>query len=457
MKLSREWLNEFVDIEVSDKEFAERMTLSGSKVEYSDDLRGKLKNIVIGKVMSLTRHEDSDHLWVTQIDAGGSEPLQIITGAQNLTLGDIVPVALHNSVLPDGTKITKGKIRGVKSEGMLCGLEELGLDERDFPYAITDGILVLSNEPGFETLGVNPGDDARAILGYDDTVVDFEITNNRPDCLSIRGLARESAVTFGKELKLPVPEVSAASNDKVEDWLTVEIADTDLCSRYVARVVKNIKIAPSPIWLRRRLRASGIRPINNIVDITNYVMLEYGQPMHAFDYACVAKNKIIVRRAKAGEEMYTLDGNLRLLNPEMLLITDPTKPIGLAGVMGGENSEITENTKAIVLESATFDGVSVRKTALALAMRTDASGRFEKGLDIENTVPAVQRACELIELLGAGEVIPGAADVSGDIKTNAAGQKLELDAAKINRFLGTDIPRDFMVKTLKELGFAVEG
>ncbi|MDR2360230.1 MAG: phenylalanine--tRNA ligase subunit beta [Oscillospiraceae bacterium] len=456
MKLSREWLNEFVDIDANDKEFAERMTLSGSKVEYIDDLRGKLKNIVVGRVASLTRHENSDRLWVAQTDVGGDEPLQIITAAQNLNVGDIVPVALHNSLLPDGSKITKGKIRGVKSDGMLCGLEELGLDEHDFPYAVTDGILIFSDEPGFDALGIKLGDDVKALLGYDDSVADFEITNNRPDCLSIRGLARESAITFGKLPRFAEPVVKATGGGKIEEWLTVEIADKALCARYVARVVKNIKVEPSPIWMRRRLRACGIRPINNIVDITNYVMLEYGQPMHAFDYACVEENKIIVRRARKDEEMRTLDGNLRRLSPDMLLITDPTKPIGLAGIMGGENSEITEHTKTIVLESATFDGVSVRKTALALGMRTDASGRFEKGLDIENALPAVQRACELIELLGAGEVIPGIADVIGDVKTSPAGQKLILDAAKINRFLGTHIPRDFMVKTLTELGFSVD-
>ncbi|MDR2606682.1 MAG: phenylalanine--tRNA ligase subunit beta, partial [Oscillospiraceae bacterium] len=382
MKLSREWLCEFTELSgVSDKEYAEKMTMSGSKVEVVEELRSKIKNIVIGKVTELRRHEDSDHLWVTMVDIAAAEPLQIITGAQNLKVGDVVPVALHNSMLPGGTKITKGKIRGVKSEGMLCGLAELELDTRDFPFAIMDGILVLSEEPGEKfTLGA----DAREALGFDDSVVEFEITNNRPDCLSVRGLARESAVTFGVPLKLAEPKVSAGG-DNIDNWLKVELADKDLCSRYTARVVKNIRIAPSPRWLRRRLRVSGIRPINNIVDITNYVMLEYGQPMHAFDYACVSGAKIIVRRAKSGETVNTLDGNLRKLTTDMLMITDPTKIIGIAGVMGGENSEITDTTGAIVLESANFNGTSVRRTALGLGMRTDASGRFEKGLDIEGT------------------------------------------------------------------------
>jgi len=452
MKLSREWLSEFVDLEhVSDKEYVDKMTLSGSKVEVADDLRSKIKNIVIGKVTDLKRHEDSDHLWVTTIDISAAEPLQIITGAQNLKVGDVVPVALHNSYLPGGTKITKGKIRGVKSEGMLCGLEELELDTRDFPYAIMDGILVLSDEPGESfTLGA----DAHEVLGYDDSVIEFEITNNRPDCLSVRGLARESAVTFDVPLKLAEPKVSAGV-DNIDNWLKVEIADKDLCNRYSARVVKNIKIAPSPRWLRRRLRASGIRPINNIVDITNYVMLEYGQPMHAFDYACVSDAKIIVRRAKDGEVMNTLDGNLRKLKSDMLMITDPTKIIGIAGVMGGENSEITETTEAIVLESACFNGTSVRRTALGLGMRTDASGRFEKGLDIEGTIPAVQRACELIELLGAGEVISGIVDEFGDAERKGA--TIELEPQNINAHLGAEIPTEYMLKTLAALGFEIDG
>ncbi|MDR0818973.1 MAG: phenylalanine--tRNA ligase subunit beta [Oscillospiraceae bacterium] len=454
MKLSREWLNEFVALDgVSDKEFADKMTMSGSIVEGTDNLSEKIKNIVIGRVTEIKRHEDSDHLWVCAVDIGKDEPVTIVTGAQNLKVGDVVPAALHNSFLPGGTKITKGKIRGVKSEGMLCGLEELELDTHDFPFAIMDGILTLNAE--FDDAEFSIGDDANVILGFDDSVADFEITNNRPDCLCVRGLARESAVTFNKPLNLPEPK-SVAGTDDVANWLTVEIAAPELCSRYSARVVKNVKIEPSPRWLRRRLRASGVRPINNIVDVTNYVMLEYGQPMHAFDYACIEGNKIIVRRANDGEVMNTLDGNPRKLNPDMLLITDPTKPIGLAGVMGGENSEITDDTKTIVLESATFNGTSVRKTALALGMRTDASSRFEKGLDIDNTVPAVERACELISQLGAGEIVGGISDVWGS-KIEKSGQNLQLEPNKINALLGTNISTEFMLKTLADLGFSVNG
>ncbi|MDR0858805.1 MAG: phenylalanine--tRNA ligase subunit beta [Oscillospiraceae bacterium] len=449
MKLSREWLHEYVQIPaVTDREFAEAITLSGSKVEVTDNLRSKIKNIVIGQVTELRRHEDSDHLWVCSVDIGAEAPLQIITGAQNVSAGDIVPVAKHNALLPDGTKITKGKIRGVKSEGMLCGLEELELDTRDFPYAITDGIFII-NEPDAKI-----GDDASAILGYDDSVVEFEITNNRPDCLSVRGLAREAAAAFGAELKLPEATVKSSGGD-IADYLKVTIEHPELCSRYSARVVRNIKVAPSPRWLRRRLRASGVRPTNNIVDITNYVMLEYGQPMHAFDYSAVKGERINVRRAKSGETLTTLDGTLRALNPEMLLITDAEGAIGLAGVMGGENSEITEATQNIILESANFDGVCIRKTATALGMRTDASSRFEKGLDVLNTIPALERACELIELLNCGEVVSGIADVfPGEAPKREA---IALDPAKVNAFLGAEIPAEFMFGTLRNLGFTVGG
>lgn len=445
MKLSRKWLSEFTDIKAADKEYADAMTLSGSKVEGVEQLGAEISGVVVGKVLTIERHPDSDHLWICSVDAGTEAPIQIVTGAQNVKAGDLVPAALHGSALPDGVKIKKGNLRGVKSEGMLCSLKELGLDTHDFPYALEDGIFILRED-------CKPGDDIKDVIGFDDSVVEFEITNNRPDCFSIIGLARESAVTFGTELSIKSPEVRGSGGD-IMSYLDIEIEDSALCPRYTARVVKNIKIGPSPKWLRQRLRASGVRPINNIVDITNYVMLEYGQPMHAFDYSCVEGNKIVVRTARVGETLETLDGNLRKLTADMLVIADISRPIGVAGVMGGGNSEITDKTTTIVFESANFNGVSVRKTAAALLMRTDASGRFEKGLDPMGTLPAVERACELVEMLGAGEVVDGVIDVvAADINTVT----LPLEKDRINALLGTDIPEQFMVKVLTDLGFKVE-
>ena len=451
MKLSRRWLNEFVNIDTANREYAEKMTMSGSKVEGYEVIGEDIKKVVVGKVTEIDRHPDSDHLWVCGLDVGAGANITIVTGAQNVKAGDVVPVAVDGSTLPGGVEIKTGKLRGVQSEGMLCSLKELGLDTHDYPYADEDGIFILQGEEAAAPLGT----DILDALDIRDTVVEFEITNNRPDCLSVIGLARESAVTFGKVATQHVPVVKAFGKGNISDFLAVEIADSRLCPRYTARVVTNIKIEPSPAWMRRKLRASGVRPINNIVDITNYVMLEYGQPMHAFDYACVNDGKIIVRTAREGEITTTLDGNERRLTTDMLLITDPQGPIGIAGVMGGLNSEITEETKTIVLESANFNGTSIRKTSIALGMRTDASGRFEKGLDINGTIPAVERACELIEMLGAGEVVPGIEDACG----GDASEKLviKLDPAKINTLLGTDISRAFMEKTLLELGFAIDG
>ncbi len=446
MKLSRKWLADYTDIKASSKEYAHKMTMSGSKVELTYEPSESIRNVVVGRVVEITRHPDSDHLWVCQVDVGQPEPIQIITGAQNVRQGDMVPVALHKSLLPGGKKIEKGKLRGMVSMGMLCSLSELGLDLHDFPDAVEDGIFILHED-------CKPGDDIKPIINADDSIVEFEITNNRPDCLSVIGLARESAATFGTKLRVPVPKVKGCGGD-IREHLSVEIENPDLCPRYTARMIKNIRIEPSPKWLRQRLRAAGVRPINNIVDITNYVMLEYGQPMHAFDYACLDGGKIVVRTAKPGETIDTLDGTPRALTPEMLVIADANKPVGVAGVMGGANSEITENTRLAVFESANFDGVSVRKTAIALGMRTDASSRFEKGLDPENTVSAVQRACELVELLGAGEVIDGIIDVNA---RPYAPRTLKLEPEKINRLLGADIPVDFMKTTLEKLGFKISG
>ena len=445
MNVSRKWLSDYTDIKASSKEYEDAMTMSGSKVEATFEPGDEIKNVLVGRVESIERLPDSDHLWVCMADVGKDAPVQIVTGAQNVKAGDIVPVALHKSRLPGGVKIEKGKIRGVKSEGMLCSLEELKLDLNDFPYADEDGIFVLQED-------CSPGDDIRPVIGADDSIVEFEITSNRPDCLSMIGLARESAVTFGTELKLPSPSVKGSGGD-ISKLLSIEIANPELCPRYTARMVKNIKIEPSPKWMRQRLRAAGVRPINNIVDITNYVMLEYGQPMHAFDYACIDGGKIIVRTAVKDEIMNTLDGTPRALTTDMLLIADTSKAVGVAGVMGGENSEITEDTEFVVFESANFNGVSIRKTAAALGMRTDASSRFEKGLDIENTLPAVERACELVELLGAGHVVDGIIDVRAKEFTPVT---LALESGRINKLLGTDIDEEFMVKTLEKLGFVVD-
>ena len=446
MKLSREWLGEYTTIGAPDKEYCDAMTMSGSKVEGWEVTGSEISRVVVGRVLSMERHTNSDHMWVCKIDVGGERELQIVTGAQNVNIGDLVPVALDGSTLPGGKEIRTGKLRGELSEGMLCSLGELGLEQRDFPYAIEDGIFILEED-------CVPGDDIRNVCGLNDSVVEFEITNNRPDCLSVRGLARESACTFHTPLTFAEPTVTAGHGD-IHEKLSVEIKDAELCPRYTARMVKNIKIAPSPKWMRRRLRASGVRPINNIVDITNYVMLEYGQPMHAFDYACLHDGKIIVRRAEEGESLRTLDGNDHALTPGMLVIADPEGPVALAGVMGGANSEITDETTTIVFESANFLGHSIRKTAIALGMRTDASGRFEKGLDLFATVPAVDRACELVEMLGAGEVFDGTIDV---LAKEPETTFIELDDKRINALLGTDIPREFMADTLTSLGFELNG
>ena len=446
MKLSMRWLNDYLPYPGTAAEFAEGMTMSGSKVEGWEVTGSEISRVVVGRVISMERHTNSDHMWVCKIDVGGERELQIVTGALNVNLGDLVPVALDGSTLPGGKEIRTGKLRGELSEGMLCSLGELGLEQRDFPYAIEDGIFILEED-------CVPGDDIRDVCGLNDSVVEFEITNNRPDCLSVRGLARESACTFHTPLTFAEPTVTAGHGD-IHEKLSVEIKDAELCPRYTARMVKNIKIAPSPKWMRRRLRASGVRPINNIVDITNYVMLEYGQPMHAFDYACLHDGKIIVRRAEEGESLRTLDGNDHALTPGMLVIADPEGPVALAGVMGGANSEITDETTTIVFESANFLGHSIRKTAIALGMRTDASGRFEKGLDLFATVPAVDRACELVEMLGAGEVFDGTIDV---LAKEPETTFIELDDKRINALLGTDIPREFMADTLTSLGFELNG
>ena len=450
MNLNRKWLNEeFVDLShISDKEYVEKLTVFGQKVETYERMDAQIKNVVVGKVLSIVQHENSDHMWICQVDVGQDEPVQIVTGAQNVHEGDLVPAALHNSWLPGGIHITKGKLRGEKSNGMLCSFAELGLTQNDLPDAYADGIWILNDE------NCKPGDDINKVIGNDDTIVEFEITNNRPDCYSIIGLARESAAAFGLPMKHHDPVVKGSDAGSIFEKLDVEVPAEDLCNRYTARMVTNVKIAPSPKWLRQRLRANGVRPINNIVDITNYVMLEYGQPMHAFDYRYVSSGKIIVREAEEGEKLITLDGNVRDLTPGMLVIADDSRAIGLAGIMGGENSEIVEDTTTVVFESANFNGTSIRQTALALGMRTDASGKFEKNLDPLMTVPAVERACELVELLNCGDILDGIIDIVNYVPQPKV---LKLEPEKINKLLGTNISKEDMVKYLNLLEIPVEG
>lgn len=449
MKLNRKWLNEdFVDLsQVSDQTFVDTMTMVGQKVETYQRLDQGIRNVVVGRVISIVRHQNSDHMWICQVDVGQAEPVQIVTGAQNVHQWDLVPVALHNSWLPGGVHITKGKLRGERSNGMLCSLKELGLTLGDFPYAEEDGIWILQED-------CQPGDDINTVIGNDDTVVEFEITNNRPDCYSIIGLAREAAAAFALPMHHHTPVVKGSNAGSIFQYLDVEVPAEALCNRYTARMVANVRIGPSPKWLRQRLRANGVRPINNIVDITNYVMLEYGQPMHAFDYRYVSSGKIVVRESREGEAITTLDGTVRRLKPGMLVIADGEKPIGLAGIMGGENSEIVADTATVVFESANFNGTSIRQTALALGLRTEASGKFEKNLDPMLTVPAVQRACELVELLNCGDVLDGTIDVLHFVPQP---RQLPLEPERINRLLGTEISRADMVAYLNRLEIPVEG
>ena len=450
MKLNRKWINEeFVDLShVSDKEFVETMTVFGQKVETWERMDAEIKNVVVGKVLSMERHPNSDHMFICQVDVGQAEPVQIVTGAQNVNVGDLVPAALHNSWLPGGVHITKGKLRGEVSNGMLCSFAELGLNQNDLPGVFADGIWIL--EPD----SAQPGDDINPIIGNDDTIVDFEITNNRPDCYSIIGLAREAAAAFGKPMRHHEPVVKGSDAGSIYEHLDVEVPADQLCNRYSSRMVANVKIGPSPKWLRQRLRANSVRPINNIVDITNYVMLEYGQPMHAFDYRYVTSGKIVVREAEEGEVLTTLDGTVRNLKAGMLVIADDSRPIGLAGIMGGENSEIVDDTTMVVFESANFNGTSIRQTALALGMRTEASGKFEKNLDPMMTIPAVQRACELVEMLGCGDVLDGTIDI---IHYVPEAKTLPLEPERINKLLGTNISREDMVMYLNRLEIPVEG
>lgn len=445
MDLSMKWLRDFVDCSITSRDFAEALTMSGSKVEKWSAESDGIEKIVVGKVLSIDKHPDADKLVVCKIDAGCADALQIVTGASNLAVGDMVPVCLDGALLPGGKKIKKGKLRGVMSEGMLCSLGELGLTVHDFPYAIEDGIFVIEEE-------CKPGQDICAAIGLDDTTVEFEITSNRPDCMSVIGLARETSVTFGLPFKAPAPSFTTCGGS-IDEYLSVENQAPDLCRRYMARVVKDVKIEPSPRWMRERLRASGVRPINNIVDITNYVMLEYGQPMHAFDHKHIENGKIIIRRANNGENITTLDGVERRLTDKMLVIADSIKPSAVAGVMGGEYSGIADDTSVMVFESACFNGASVRTTARDIGLRTDSSSRFEKGLDPENCAGALDRACQLVELLGAGKIVDGTIDIRGDQEPEI---RIPFQPEWINAFLGTEIDEKRMIEILTSLECRIE-
>jgi phenylalanyl-tRNA synthetase beta chain len=443
MKAPVSWLKDFVDIDINIKEYARAMTLSGSKVEGIEDLGASIEKVVVGKILSMEPHPNADKLKIAKVDVG-NDVLQIVTGAPNVKEGDSIPIALPGAKLPAG-EIKETKIRGVESFGMMCSIDELNLTKDYLPDAPDYGVYVFHNNP-------EPGKDVKEVLGLE-PVVNFEITSNRPDCFSIAGLGLESAVTLNKPFRMPEIKVTEKGTGKASDYVSVTINNPELCSRYAARVVTDVKIEPSPVWMQHRLAAAGMRPINNIVDITNYVMLEMGQPLHAFDLKCIDGKKIIVRTANESEHITTLDGQKRKLDTSMLVISDENKAVAIAGVMGGENSEVTDETKVLLLESANFNGASVRVTSKKVGIRSEASSRFEKGLDIENVIPAINRAAQLIEELGAGKVVPGIVDCN---PVKAREIKLQLNVDNVNRLLGTDIDRGWMLNLFEKLQFGVE-
>lgn len=449
MKASIEWLKEYSDINVNPVELGDILTMTGSKVETVEQLGNDIKNVVVGKILEIKKHPNADKLVITQVDVG-TETIQIVTGAKNIKEGDIVPIAKDGSELPNGIKIKKGQLRGIDSCGMMCSIGELNLNIIDYPEQIEDGIMILDKK-----LENQLGKDIVEVLNLKEDIIDFEITSNRPDCFSIEGLGRETAASLQEEFKNPRKNIDELKiEDKKEiEGLTVDITAPDLCYRYIARMVKNVKIGPSPDWMVRRLKACGIRSINNIVDITNYVMLEMGQPMHAFDINSIEGKHITVRRAKKGEKITTLDEQERQLDENDLVIADDKKAVAIAGVMGGLNSEIEKDTDTVVFESAVFYGGSVRKTAKKVGLRTEASSRFEKGLSAENALRAVNRAVELVELLGAGKAIEGKIDV---YPTKQKINKIPLNVAKINSLLGTDLNKAEMEEILKKLEIKVE-
>lgn len=455
MNLSMKWLNDYVNADMPIKEFAAAMTMSGSKVETYRSLCEDIKSVVVAKVIKMEKHTDSEKLWVCQLDIGRGEPIQIVTAAQNVYEGAIVPVVLAGGTIIDRknktvVKISKGKLRGVESYGMMCSFEELGMENSDFPYATADGILIFNEDPEIEKFKI--GMDVTEAVGINDTVVEFEITNNRPDCLSVLGLAREAHATFNVPFNYKKPEYKGAGGD-INSELAVEVKNPQLCSRYMAAMVKNVRIEPSPRWLAERLRASGVRAINNLVDITNFVMLEYGHPMHAFDARYVDGNKIIVRNATENESITLLDGQNIPLSPEMLVICNEKEPMAIAGVMGGRFSGIMEDTSTVIFEAACFNGVSIRRTAKKIGHRTESSSRFEKGIDPINAENALYRALELIEQLGCGEVVSNVIDVDN---SNKQPHRLPLDSKWINNFLGANIPEEEQIAILKRLDFGYE-
>ena len=449
MKASREWLEEYSDIDVDTIKLGDILTMTGSKVETIEQKGNDIKNVVVGKILEIKKHPDADKLVVTKVDVG-TEQLQIVTGADNIKEGDIVPIAKDGAELPGGVKIKTGKLRGIDSCGMMCSVGELDLDINQYPGQIEHGIMILD-----KSLEKDLGKDIVDILELKEDIIDFEITPNRPDCLSIEGLGRETAVSLGKKFKNPrknIDELKVEDKKEIEG-LKVDITAPDLCYRYIARVVKNVKIGPSPKWMVKRLNACGVRSINNIVDITNYVMLEMGQPMHAFDINSIDGKHITVRRAKNNEKITTLDEQERILDENDLVIADDKKAVAIAGVMGGLNSEIENDTETVVFESAVFYGGAVRKTAKKVGLRTEASSRFEKGLSPENALRAVNRAVELVEILKAGEVVDGKVDV---YPTKQKVNKIKLDADRINSLLGTNISKEEMIDILNKLEIKVE-
>lgn len=446
MKVPMSWFNDYTDISgITPKEYAHALTMTGSKVEGIENMGAEIEKVVTGKVLTCEMHPDSDHLHICTVDARTGETLQIVCGAPNVKAGIIVPTALNGAKLPGGITIKKGKLRGAESNGMLCSHEELGLTSADLGYTPEYGILILPEDTPV-------GMDIKDYFGINEDVVEFEITSNRPDCFSVIGLARETAATFRKPFNVPKP-IFSSTDENIADTLCVEVKNPEKCMRYSAKMIKNVKIGPSPKWMVTRLKAAGIRSINNIVDITNYILLEYGQPMHAFDLRDLAQNKIIVRDAKDGEVIKTLDEQDRTLNHNDLVISDGEKAVAIAGVMGGFNSEVKPDTTTVVFESATFNASSVRLTAQKIGLRTESSSRYEKGLDVLNTVPAVERACQLVEELNCGEVVGGIIDIIGKPYEKRI-HSFRPD--KINAFLGTNISTEDMVKYLQTLEFEVD-
>ncbi len=455
MKTSLNWIKSMVpDLDVTPQQYVDGMTLSGSKVETIEILDEDLDNIVVGQIKTIEPHPNADKLIICQVDVGADKLVQIVTGAPNVKEGDKIPVVLDGGkvagghdgkMTKGGIKIKKGKLRGVESNGMMCSIEELGSSKDFYPEAPDDGVYIFQKD-------VKPGESAVKALGLDDVVVEYEITSNRVDCFSVIGIAREAAATFGCEFAEPVIK-ETGHNEKTQDYIKVSIKDEDLCSRYTARVVKNIKVEPSPEWMQRRLASHGIRPINNLVDITNYVMEEYGQPMHAYDLSTISGNEIIVKRAADGDHFTTLDGQEREVDHDVLMICDGEKPIGIAGIMGGENSMITDSVDTMLFEAACFDGTNIRLSSKKVGLRTDASSKFEKGLDPNTALDAINRACELIEQLGAGEVVGGIVDVYPNKKN---GNRVAFDADAINALLGTDISENEMIGYFKKIGLGYD-